>query len=236
MSDAYRFEARPFPDSAWDEEWRAMANHPVSCLASGWVKSITITPPPPDHCIEVECRAVWAATSERAKRLGDILAQCDSLDAVLLPMETVLLKIHTPRKTERPATRAMMEAAVTDLASGLFTLKAEFKRGRPYHCCDLPLDPMFMRDDPRYPGHPSYPSGHSSQAHTFALLYSEIFPGLKQALLAAAYSVGRNREVAGLHYGSDTDAGLELARQFVTLLLQNGKFTTLLAAARQEWL
>ena len=42
-------------------------------------------------------------------------------------------------------------------------------------------------------------------------------------------------ESGGLHYPSDTAAGVMVARQFVDLLLQNPDFVTLLDNAKTEW-
>lgn len=238
------FVARPFPDSAWADEWRKEHERKTKFLPQNWFESVALAPPPPAECIAVECRAVLAASHERASRLEEIVPQAKSYEAILRALECVLVEsdqVDVPADTHegvsprRPHTRKMILAAFVDLNSGLFQFKIKFNRGRPYHCCDLPLEPMFMRPDPLYPGHPSYPSGHSTQAHVFALLYAEIFPGLRAALLSAAYQVGRNREIAGVHYGSDTDAGRELAIQFVDLLLANQDFRVLLKAAQEEW-
>lgn len=236
MSEGYIFVNKEFPDDAWDPVWRDLVNHPVAHLKQDWVGGISIPDPPAGCCIEIECRAVLAAKNEREQRLNDIDVQSGSLEAMLLPMEKLMQTVRKPLMSGRPATRLMIDAALTDLTSGLFTLKARFKRGRPYHCCDLQLEPLYMRPHPRYPGHPSYPSGHSAEAHTCALLYSEIFPQLREELLGAAYSVARNREVAGLHFGSDTEGGRNLACAFVPLLLAVPSFDKLLAAARKEWL
>lgn len=91
-----------------------------------------------------------------------------------------------------------------------------------------------MRPHPRHPGHPSYPSVHSAEAHTCALPYGQIFPQLEDELLAAAYSVARNREIAGLHFGSATEGGRNLACASVPLLLAVESFDQLLVAARNE--
>lgn len=242
--DSGDFVARSFPDSAWADEWRKEHERKTKFLPQDWFQSVELSEPPPSNCIEVECRAVLAARHERAARLEEIIPQAESYGGILAALERVLIEANqvdaAVGKPEdialrRPATRKMILAAFVDLNSGIFQFKIRFNRGRPYHCCKLALAPMFMRPSPLYPGHPSYPSGHSTQAHTFALLYAQIFPGLEEALLSAAYQVGRNREIAGVHFGSDTDAGRELAIKFVELLLANKDFVRLLDAAKGEW-
>jgi membrane-associated phospholipid phosphatase len=67
------------------------------------------------------------------------------------------------------------------------------------------------------PGHASFPSGHSTQAHLMALCVNDVFNTLPQQntvledLWTLADRIARNREIAGLHYPSDSDAGRAIA-------------------------
>jgi acid phosphatase (class A) len=153
--------------------------------------------------------------------------------AVIWPVQQIIGNPSDP--VTKPATKAMVQAAMFDLVPVLMYFKSVFNRGRPHHCCDLKIDPMFARPDRLYPGHPAYPSGHSTQAHVIAFLYGDMFPKQEQALLEAALRVGQNREVAGLHYPSDTLAGRELARKFVDTMKGVPAFHTLWLTAKAEW-
>ena len=70
------------------------------------------------------------------------------------------------------------------------------------------------------PGHGSFPSGHSTEAHTVAYLLSELIPPqttatqLREQLMRQAARIAINRTVAGVHYPADSSAG-----QFIGLLL-----------------
>ena len=85
------------------------------------------------------------------------------------------------------------------------------------------------------PPHPAYPSGHSTQLYFFAYVLSELVPSEREGFLEKAARVAKNREIAGVHYPSDTEAGRMLARQFVDLLFQNAEFNALFEQARTEW-
>jgi hypothetical protein len=69
------------------------------------------------------------------------------------------------------------------------------------------------------PGHASFPSGHSTQAHLMALCMGDVLatlPGAQQQVVTddlwtLADRIARNREIAGLHYESDTQAGRAIA-------------------------
>lgn len=226
MSD---FEVKPFPFSGWDKNTRAMVDREPKHLPIAWIDQVQISPPPGPDCIEVECRAVFAATTERPMREQVILEQARFYDKLV---EAVLYVVAPGAAA--PDTREMIRAAFWDLTPGVFRTKMTFNRGRPAFCCKLDLDPMFPPGDPDHPGHPSYPSGHSSQAFTMALLLALIRPGSTKNLMAAAYSVGRNREIAGLHYASDTAGGRELAEGFVGLLMKSATFQPVFAKAKAE--
>ena len=62
------------------------------------------------------------------------------------------------------------------------------------------------------PPHPAYPSAHAGQSLIVALILSDIKPELKESYLKLADNIGRNRELAGVHYKSDTDAGQKIAQ------------------------
>ena len=93
------------------------------------------------------------------------------------------------------------------------------------------------------PGHPSFPSGHATQAMLMALCVGEavknqvsndvpVWPPLLQTL---ARRIARNREIAGLHFRSDTKAGFELARKTFDKLSCGHEFRQLLSDAMCEW-
>jgi membrane-associated phospholipid phosphatase len=98
--------------------------------------------------------------------------------------------------------------------------KAEYQRPRPSRRSPMLLPPI----DP--PGHASFPSGHSTQAHLIARVLAQVMPnavrnsydagnnplGLNNSpLFRMAERLARNREVLGLHYPSDSAAGRRLA-------------------------
>ena len=226
MSD---FEAKPFPFRDWDSGSMKMVDRQPVHLPIDWVDQVQISAPPGPACIEVECRAVFAATTERPMRQQAIVDQARVYDKLV---DAVLDVVAAGAAV--PNTREMIRAAFWDLTPGVFRVKMTYNRGRPAFCCTLDMDAMFPPGDDDHPGHPSYPSGHSSQAFTMAYLLTMIRPESRKGLMAAAYSVGRNREIAGLHYASDTAGGRELAEGFVGLLMKSPTFLAVFAKAKAE--
>ena len=82
-------------------------------------------------------------------------------------------------------------------AYGSMHFKGLYQRRRPSQ-----LAPGLMPPIP-VPGHPAYPSGHSTQAHLMALCVKQALPASVQTALGIvidelADRIARNREIAGL--------------------------------------
>lgn len=109
-------------------------------------------------------------------------------------------------------------------------LKRRYDRPRPSMVCPSLLPPI----DP--PPHSSYPSGHAAEAHLVALCLSAVMPAeAKVPLRAMAERIARNREVIGLHYRSDSVAGVDLAKKTAPSLLACAAVVELVNTARVEW-
>lgn len=107
------------------------------------------------------------------------------------------------------------------------------------------------------PGHSAFPSGHATQAYLISWIMRYVFTlsgmaindqaALGRTLVALANRVARNREIAGLHYRSDSEAGETLAAQVFAVLSAHtgdgsspshytiGKFGAAVVSASKEW-
>ena len=103
------------------------------------------------------------------------------------------------------------------MAPYVMHFKKKFDRVRP-RILEPQIEPTI---DP--PGHPAYPSGHATQAYGFALYMSHLYPHKKEELMRSAHRVATNRELAGVHYSSDTEAGHQLARQLLPIFIASSK-------------
>ena len=120
-------------------------------------------------------------------------------------------------------------AAYHDLGIATFVMKQKFNRVRP-SVLDKELSNAI-----EIPAHPAYPSGHATGAYTLAYLLQELDPSSAETYLAAAKRIAENREIAGLHFPSDSEAGRLLARQLADQLLSHPNFKRLMKEARKEW-
>lgn len=118
--------------------------------------------------------------------------------------------------------------AFADVSYYIFKQKVKNNRVRPSFLSSK-LKPAI-----RNPSHPSYPSAHAGQSMITALILSEVFPRLKKELLTRAEKIGSNRELAGVHYPSDTQAGQEIAQKFFAMLKLKHRFNEQIKSLRNR--
>ncbi len=126
-----------------------------------------------------------------------------------------------------PQTANLLAKVWQDASYYIWALKFKYNRIRPYS-----LDASLKNiTDPYFP---AYPSGHSGNSYVAAYVYSELLPGYKNLFVQNAYDMAFSREILGVHFPSDSEAGRIFARQFVNLLLQNKQFAAELVKAKAE--
>jgi acid phosphatase (class A) len=132
--------------------------------------------------------------------------------------------------TERthPNTFLVLKIAARVGETAMVCLKKEYNRPRPSEILPFLFPPIQFH-------HPSYPSGHSLVAHLMAHCAGAVRPDMRDLLVRLADQIGRNREIAGLHFPSDTAAGIDFAEQLFELVQGVPKVNGVLDDARAEW-
>ncbi|HEY0204052.1 MAG TPA: phosphatase PAP2 family protein [Acetobacteraceae bacterium] len=161
---------------------------------------------------------VTAAENERADALGEILSQSDEFISYFL-------NAMSARPASHPKTTQVLAIASLVATLAAMYLKGLYARPRPSQLCPALLPPIEV------PGHSSFPSGHSTQAHLMALCMADVLAGppppappppsratTMETLATLADRIARNREIAGLHYATDSLAGKAVAAAVHTLL------------------
>jgi membrane-associated phospholipid phosphatase len=174
---------------------------------------------------------------ERPDALGEILGQDKEFMRYFVAVMGATVGTH-------PATALVLNAANLVATMAVMLFKSKFDRVRPSQLIPSLLPPVPV------PGHASYPSGHSTQAHLFALCATKILQapsgtGISLVLTRLADRIARNREIAGLHYPSDTAAGVDLASKLFAILTDESvmphdpnkpsTFAAAMTAAQAEW-
>jgi len=169
-------------------------------------------------------------SNQRADALAEILSQADEFISYFL-------NVMTAQPGTYPATTKVLTIASLVGTFVAMYFKNLYSRPRPSQLCPALLPPIEI------PGHASFPSGHSTQAHLMVLCMNDVFNGLPQQntmvddLWTLADRIARNREIAGLHYPSDSAAGVALAFWIHHLLSGAGQthYQQAVASAAGEW-
>ncbi len=107
--------------------------------------------------------------------------------------------------------------------------KWKYQRARPTQLSDK-LTPVIT-----IPSHSAYPSGHAGQSWAAALMLETLDPAHKDVYEKKALDIAHRREIAGLHYPSDSEAGRTLAAAVVPEILKSEKIAALYSSAQQEF-
>ena len=108
---------------------------------------------------------------------------------------------------------AFLTAATDEVRWFVVSEKWKYQRARPTQL-DPGLEPVLA-----VPGHASYPSGHATESRALALVLARLDPACAGAYLDLAEAIGDRREIAGLHFPSDSRAGEMLADQVIRMVL-----------------
>ena len=212
--------------SSWNPELLSFAARPVKSVPD-WQVRISIPLPPANSSLETK-EELAKLVSYKGLRTPDKIRQIENE----LSIETIEIGGRPMSdyfdSAKYPHTALLFKDPYEDIVTIVLVLKQKYDRVRP-HILEPEIMPVI-----EVPGHPAYPSGHSTQAHFMAYLLSEILPEKEAELTMEADQIAKNREIAGVHYESDTEAGKLLAQQFVDLLLTDPEIESLIKMAHSE--
>jgi len=254
-----RLTLASFGERNWEARWWAfLVLHDFA--TSGWHTTVdgTMTtawgqvPTTPSAIDDEFTNLVNAHRDERAAALGEILSQANEH---ITDFMTVLMM--TPGS--HPNTYRILHIASQVASYAVLYYKGLRERPRPSQLLPALLPPIPV------PGHASWPSGHATQAWLMALCIEYVLTGkvpgmvitgtspgtsagtgnlgaLSSNLRTLALRIGRNREIAGLHYPSDSAGGRALADAIFPVLtnMVTGVppltwFEKAVVAAKAEW-
>ncbi len=196
-------------------------------LASDEPHAINLLAPPP-----------LADSDEQKFDLAEVVAvqhasSTNDLAAAMLQDKGVSLAYFAPiigdglETGKWPVTKAFLKRVQKDADGVVNDAKNYWKRPRPYVA-----DPTLLMGKVQKSF--SYPSGHSTESMTLALVLAELFPDKHDALVAEAHEIGWHRVEIARHYPTDIFAGRVLAQAIVRDMKKNPDFQKDLAAAQTE--
>lgn len=211
------------PPHAWDEGLAELRDRPQSPYYGKVAFHHVTDPVPGDAVIRQEIDRLLALKPERT---GEVLTAIMAEEIQFEPTFAALLQLgaHTPKSME-------LLHSVSEVAKyWILRHKQARNRARP-----VQLEPALA--PPFFPAHPAYPSGHAGQSHAVALALIDATPASwHRRLRDTARAIGHRREIAGVHYPSDSAAGIRLAEALVVALRNDpgGVYRRQVEEARKE--
>jgi acid phosphatase (class A) len=197
----------------------------------------------PDHTIYLNSNEdVWKSFP-KGPALGSPVDQTDLVVTLSVQASRTQAQVAEARRDQNYSIKLMTDLidpsfaakypntfqVLTDADDDAYVITSMLKgangRPRPYVQHPLLVLPLFTATDF------SYPSGHASGMELQARILGWLFPPWADQLINRARQVADSRVVAGVHYASDTEAGLKLGDLLFDQLQLNPKFMAALAAA-----
>lgn len=132
------------------------------------------------------------------------------------------------RREQLPLTTELLSKVIHDSMVYVVDFKLKYARPRPYV-----LEPALKVSQPL--PHGAFPSGHSFGSYVNAEVLARLAPDRKNEFLDEAHGFAWSRELLGVHYPSDGEAGRLLAEEFVASLFENMQFVKDFRAVQAEW-
>jgi membrane-associated phospholipid phosphatase len=216
-----------FPGRYWDPDLFALTvlTEFFGPLPGGdWQGRIVLAGPPGIAATLVEIdRLLVLAVTERPEAMGEIIQQSQNFQVAWLQLLTIDASTH-------PNTFLLLKLVARVGEVVMMHFKRIHHRARPSQICPTLYPPVPI------PGHASYPAGHGLIARLTSIALIQFVPAtLQAALLELARIVGFNREIAGLHYESDTAAGVSVADQVLPILNECPTYQLVRNLAAAEW-
>ncbi|RIK30881.1 MAG: PA-phosphatase [Chloroflexi bacterium] len=194
----------------------APANPPVEPNASSWptwvvtdVAAVRPAAPPDQAATQAELKEVQTLVAGRDQAALQQIAYWDSGSPSYRWIEIAFAQNRaTPASAPRVfRMMSLLNVAIYDALVVAWDAKYTYQRARP--AALAPSLPVVAQ----HTNSPSYPSEHAVAAGAASTVLAYIYPDLAQDFLAKAQAAADSRVLAGAHFPSDVEAGLELGRQ-----------------------
>jgi len=212
--------------------------HAADVAFTGYLNGADIgylVPPAPDNNSKTgirDLRAVIAAQLQPSAMRTEAYEDAAAYDYdELLPHFSVAagtsLNLHT-----RPILAHMLNMVLQDVGGYVGLAKNAKERARPYleDRKIIPCETDYLRSSDLR----SYPSGHSANGYSAALLLSAVMPERTPLLMARGVRYGENRIICGVHHPTDVLQGQKIAAAYFKRVVSNDRYQVDLVCAVEE--
>jgi membrane-associated phospholipid phosphatase len=189
---------------------------PVEPSAGSWetwvvadVSAVSPAAPPDATATQAELQEVQALAAGRDEAARQQIAYWDAGSPSYRWIELALAQV---RANPVPAPRifrlmSLLNVAIYDATVAAWDAKYSYNRLRP-----ATLDPS-LSVLAQHTNSPSYPSEHAVAAGAASTILAYIYPDAAQTFLDKAQEAAESRVLAGAHFRSDVEAGLDLGQR-----------------------
>jgi acid phosphatase (class A) len=187
-----------------------------------------LPPPPPDGSARARAELDELLRLQRERTPEQVRRAREDVRVGLLRFADALGAPAGLDPGRLPLTAALLKEVDVEDTTLIGPAKDAFARARPF-TMEHALEPVVPRPDTA-----SYPSGHATWAYTAALVLADLVPERRGALLARAEEYAHNRNVGGVHYPSDVQAGQVAGTVIAAMLFACPAFQSEEQAAGRE--
>lgn len=211
-----------YPESAWDSQ--VLYKHLVGPSYLNKQLEFDLPSPPANSSKEtqeeLQLLKKYAAEERSEAQIKKILVEAEPGE-----FSEIFLNEGPIKQDLRKASYRILQFADDEITYFIINYKKRFARPRPSQ-----LIPELELVVPN-PGHAAYPSGHATQSMVFSKILSLIDPENEKTYLKYAREIAKRREIAGVHYPSDSSTGQLLAENLLRELSNEPEFIKLLDEA-----
>lgn len=215
-----------YPRKKWDPEFlRALKDGPVLLDRN---MEFSVAPYPPNGSAQTLAELELLREYQKNRRTPEEIKKIHDENGASTELLTGGPLIR--QFDNNVALQALWPKAYADITYFLMVSKMDYLRARP---TQLAPDLTTVIEVPL---HASYPSGHAAHTRLLADILGAIDEENALEYKKMAMDIGRRREIAGLHYPSDTQAGIVLADAVFGKLVEVPEFKNELNKAKEEFL
>ena len=213
--------------TGWGREAVTYLDLPPYYLSRDELRALPLSPPPLNSSPATRAELDALVRLEASRSAAETESIQRHLDYVPICMHFV--NGDGRNFAAMPRTRALLEHIQLDIRWAVFQAKNRFCRPRPDRL-DSRIHPCIP-----VPPHPAYPSSHAALGCLLGRVVSVLAREGNDSLVALGFLMGREREVAGVHYPSDSVAGRALAEAVFLRFESSATYVSELQAAKTEW-
>lgn len=168
-----------------------------------------------DSCEELTTIQGVQNTAKSKDNYESIMKFCDQWDSDLMgAIKYWLNKLDIPNNDEYIDYLANTSEQLGGL---IMKLKNHYNRARPYQYAFYSNKNDFHPNDTLSGNTPAYPSGHASQSYFILSIVANHYEDKRDDLMKLAKRISDSRVVMGVHFPSDNEFGVMIAKELMEL-------------------